>query len=208
MVLPMHPVTQPVRGLVLLLHDCGGSAFDFFARSEKCEECLGLSEEMRTARVVLKKGYLPLAVSSAGRRTGCWRSGEDDAARFREVLELEDLGGYHIGGYRDLSVVAIGAGRGGAFAAELALEELAEFALVIASDLADCVAEELAGRKVPMPIYYAPMPWDYSTMERVKETYVNKDNSVKFSRLSRHLDIMSCQRIPVTEDYWSSAWSG
>ena len=59
-----------------------------------------------------------------------------------------------------------------------------------------------------MPIYYAPMPWDYSTMERVKETYVNKDNSVKFSRLSRHLDIMSCQRIPVTEDYWSSAWSG
>ncbi|EJK67272.1 hypothetical protein THAOC_11725 [Thalassiosira oceanica] len=146
-VLGMHHVATPVRGLVLLLHDCGGSAFDFFARGDKCEECLGLSEEMRTARLVLLNGYLPMAVSSADARSGCW-SAEDDADRFRKVLALEDLGGYHIGAYAARSVVAIGAGRGGAFAAELARNELTEFALVIASGLDDGAAEELAGREV------------------------------------------------------------
>lgn len=192
-VLGMHHVATPVRGLVLLLHDCGGSAFDFFARGDRCEECLGLSEEMRTARLVLLNGYLPMAVSSADAQSGCW-SAEDDADRFRTVLALEDLGGYHIGAYAARSVVAIGAGRGGAFAAELARNELTEFALVIASGLDDGAAEELAGRTVQVPIYYAPMPNDYGTMSRVEATYARMNRNARY-------DQTSCLPRPVTSDY-------
>ncbi|EJK70694.1 hypothetical protein THAOC_07926, partial [Thalassiosira oceanica] len=125
------PVTEPAKGLVLLLHACTHSAYKFFARSGRCEECVGLSEEMRIARIALRNGYLPVAVSSADRDTGCWSKGRD-AERVRAVLDAQFLRRY-----RDLSVVAVGASSGGALAAELALGGLADGALVMVMDLTD-----------------------------------------------------------------------
>ena len=184
-----HPVAEPARGLALLLHACTHSAFKFFARSGGCDECVGLSEEMRIARIALRGGYLPVAVSSANRDSGCWSKGRD-VERVRAVLDQAFLRRY-----RDLSVVAIGASSGGAFAVELALDDLAGSALVMVMDLTDGVVGRLKAAGGAAPVYYAPMPRDAGRLKRVVRNY---DRGPK---KGVKLDQSSCVPRPVTEDY-------
>lgn len=183
------PATEPVKGLVLLLHACTHSAYKFFARSGRCEECVGLSEEMRIARIALRNGYLPVAVSSADRDTGCWSKGRD-AERVRAALDADFLRRY-----RDLSVVAVGASSGGALAAELALGGLADGALVMVMDLTDGTVGRLKDAGGSVPVYYAPMPRDAARLRRVVRNYD------RGPRTGVRLDQSSCAPLPLTADY-------
>ena len=51
---------------------------------------IGLSEEMRIARLVLGQGYMPVAVTTSNTKNGCWSLGTD-SIRIQEVLDCQLL---------------------------------------------------------------------------------------------------------------------
>ena len=66
------------KGIVLLLHACTHSALKFFSSSPStCPNCVGLSEELRIVRLVIASGYIPVAISSIDRKSGCWSAARD-----------------------------------------------------------------------------------------------------------------------------------
>jgi hypothetical protein len=85
--------------VVLFAHGCHHSAGDLWPPSPACPACLGLPEETRLRRAVLRRGMALLAVSSldrAGKR--CWGELRRDggaavAAIAREVVRREGLQG-------------------------------------------------------------------------------------------------------------------
>ena len=75
------------KGIVLLLHACTHSALKFFSSSPStCPNCVGLSEELRIVRLVIASGYIPVAISSIDRKSGCW-SAARDVVRIEAVLK-------------------------------------------------------------------------------------------------------------------------
>mmetsp|Transcript_13835 Transcript_13835/g.29079 ORF Transcript_13835/g.29079 Transcript_13835/m.29079 type:complete len:316 (-) Transcript_13835:301-1248(-) len=73
------------RGIVVLLHACTHNALKFFSPSpDGCPSCVGLSEELRIARIVLERGYVALAVTS-GSGGGCW-GGTTDSMRIQHAV--------------------------------------------------------------------------------------------------------------------------
>ena len=191
--------TTPPRGIVLLLHACSHSAFKFFSPSKRCTNCVGLSEELRIARLVIEEGYIPIAVSSIDRVRGCW-SMKQDMPRIESVLKYwreEEIQQYdHV--VNNNNIFAIGASSGGAFAAELLTRDVVQGALVMVMSLSNNVMQKMKRKQTQKPIYLAPMPRDANTMQHVIQNYKECDSIMKEYIV---LDKSSCDSLPVTIEY-------
>ena len=189
--------TTTPRGIVLLLHACSHSALKFFSPSQTCINCVGLTEELRIARLVIEEGYIPIAVSSINRVRGCW-SMKQDVPRIESVLKYwreEKMIQQYVGGGNN--VFAIGASSGGAFAAELLTRDIVQGSLVMVMSLSNNVMQKM--RQHPKPIYLAPMPRDANTMQHVMQNYKDCDDSIMKEYII--LDRTSCDSLPVTIEY-------
>lgn len=179
------------KGIVLLLHACTHTALKFFSPSHTCPDCVGLSEELRIARLVLKKNYIPVAISCNNRKSGCWSN--PDHQRIQTVLQHELFAGYD-------AIYAIGASSGGSFAAQLLVRDVADGALVMVMSLNKETTSKLKNN--PKPLFLAPMPRDKGTTsgtiqnyEYLKEVNTNNDKRMVV------LDVESCGPLPVTRTY-------
>jgi hypothetical protein len=219
-----------IKGIVVLLHACTHNALKFFAPSSTCPDCIGLSEEMRLARIVLERGYVVVAVTASS-KGGCWGGDNDEVEGIRTVL-----GGFR-GHWRQLhnnnnnphgssttssildmiddppTVYAIGASSGGFMAAKLVAEGVAESAAVMVMGLRNQLLDKISslpedpGRK----LYFAPMTRDKGTTKKVRENYAHwmggkqqEGGRQRSSTKNAHemlVDEVSCVPLPVTADY-------
>mmetsp|Transcript_15956 Transcript_15956/g.31772 ORF Transcript_15956/g.31772 Transcript_15956/m.31772 type:complete len:385 (+) Transcript_15956:67-1221(+) len=170
-----------LSGIALLFHGCSHNALKFFSPTNThCKRCVGLSEELRISRILLEQGYAVLAISSQDRTNGCWNSKQDTPrvrtalAEFRNLIAPQQVES-EVG-----IVLAIGASSGGHFAAEVAVVNLSDAALVMVMNLGPLLTDRLIaiGRdnskndvaRLP-PIYLAPMPRDTRTTAAAKKDY-------------------------------------
>ena len=212
-----------IRGIVVLLHACTHNALKFFAPSSTCPDCIGLSEEMRLARIVLERGYVAVAVTATS-EGGCWGGGSDEVEGIRTVL-----GGFR-GHWKQLHnnnnninphessssildmmdnppiVYAIGASSGGFMAAKLVAEGVAESAAVMVFGMRNQLLDKISslpedpGRK----LYFAPMTRDKGTTNKVRENYAHwMEEQQSFTKNAHEMlvDEVSCVPLPVTADY-------
>ncbi|KAI2495560.1 hypothetical protein MHU86_18962 [Fragilaria crotonensis] len=84
------PDIKPIRGVIVLLHACTHNALKFFSKSPKCALCVGLSEELRIARILLARGYAILAITSQDRISGCW-SNRDKSNVEAALIEFHSI---------------------------------------------------------------------------------------------------------------------
>jgi hypothetical protein len=217
----------PPRGIVILLHACTHNAFKFFSPSEKmkCPECVGLSEELRIARLCLQKRYAVVAISSQS-SSGCWNESVDlprlrlALSKFRQVVYPGD----NTNNNSNKPVIAIGASSGGTMAAKLLVSKehddennnnnnnnnsnsknLAQAALVMVMGLGRPLVEKLKqnsiiGTEAASPLLFlAPMPRDRRTTRLARE---NAEQLISLSENnSTRLDDTTCGSFPVTESY-------
>lgn len=161
----------PMVGIALLLHACTHNALKFFSANSKCEECIGLSEELAIVRSVLSRGYAPLAVTSSEKKRGCWGGGRD-VDRVREALgEFRRILAMSSPTASTTHAVAVGASSGGRFAAVVAAEGIVNGAIVIVSGLGDNLHSRLVdmGPGLMPPLYLAPMTRDKGTTRAVRK---------------------------------------
>lgn len=199
------------RGIVLLLHACTHNALKFFSSSPECPDCVGLSEELRITRLVQQRGYIPIAVTAADTRSGCWSN--NDLPRLKLVIQTVQSEFKRLDTRRDLQlpVFAIGASSGGYMAAKVAAAGLADAALVMVMGLRQGLQQQLLQFKPPL--YLAPMPRDEATWNKNRDNYKalvtagytssqrNDHSSTNTNRVRITLDETSCVSLPVTEDY-------
>ena len=196
-----------IKGIVLLLHACTHNAFKFFAPSSTCPDCVGLSEEMRLARLVLERDYAAVAVTASS-KGGCWGGIKDIEAiktvlgefrahwlrhTRRDTLEIDD----------PPTVYALGASSGGTMAAELVAEGVAESATVMVMGLGDKVLDRISSLS-PVPgrkLYLAPMTRDKGTAKRVRDNFEHWNEKATETKHELLVDKVSCLPIPVTADY-------
>ena len=178
------------NGIVLILHACTHNALKFFSQSETCHNCVGLSEELRIVRLVLERGYMPVAVSCVNSKSGCW-SGSDHL-RIVKVLQHKIFLNYE-------RKYVIGASSGGTFAAELLVRDVVKGALVEVMGLNNDIVGKL--KRNPKPLFLAPMPRDKHTLSVVMRNYEDLKDLNAGGKEMIVLDTMSCDSFPVTRSY-------
>jgi hypothetical protein len=189
------------KGIVLLLHACTHSALKFFSSSPStCPNCVGLSEELRIVRLVIASGYIPVAISSIDRKSGCW-SAARDVVRIEAVLKHSFISQFinttrsDDGSNLTPRIIAIGASSGGAFAAELVTRDIVDSALIMVTSLSNGVVTKL--RNSPKPIYLAPMSRDIGTTKKVMNNYHDLESVTNFIIL----DTSTCDSFSLTTRY-------
>jgi hypothetical protein len=187
------------KGIVLLLHACTHNALKFFSASDSCPSCLGLAEELHIVRLVLSRGYAALAVTCHDQSSGCWS--ESDLPRLQMAISnfrtTIPPGGFiaSTSTSTKLPIVAIGASSGGHLAAKVAVEGLADAALVMVMSLRPPLQNRFA-EHTELPLFFAPMPRDRGTYQRVQQNYQALQGSGTVV-----LDETSCVPLAVTPSY-------
>ncbi|CAB9500781.1 expressed unknown protein [Seminavis robusta] len=193
------------QDIALLLHGCSHSALKFFSPSPSCSTCIGLSEEMQIARILVEQPSIAvvLAVTSQDRKSGCW--GQQDTAHvqdaveyiWKQVLELQTPQQPQHG-----RLWAFGASSGGRFAAQLAVEGIVQGAMVGVMSLGSALIKKWMQQSQP-PIYLAPMPRDKRTLQGTLQDYSDMTRINNQNNLHKHaiLDTDTCTPFPVTAVY-------
>eukprot|EP00980_Cylindrotheca_fusiformis_P012768 scaffold3120_cov73-Cylindrotheca_fusiformis.AAC.4 len=191
-----HPSS---KGLVLLLHACTHSALKFFSPSkETCPDCVGLSEELRIVRLLIREGYTPVAITCLNRKSGCWSNA--DIPRVKHVLSQQPFSTYTTNTTR--VVYAMGASSGGAFVAQLVVEHLVQAGLIMVMGLGPQIVTKLKALEMKPILYLAPMPRDKGTTYRASQNYneLMKDHNANVTT-TIFLDTTRCKALPVTVAY-------
>jgi len=179
----------------------------------------------------MEMGYIPIAISCADETRRCWAPprdiprieyalnhplllsglsfhGDDGGDAGRDFDgdggggKNEKRGG---GGERPERIFSIGASSGGALAAELVTKQISQAAIVMVMSLSDPVVKQM--RKSPKPTYFAPMPRDKGTLQRVQRNVEalrrhGDENGGKGTAKSCYiLDNESCDSLPLTPNY-------
>ncbi|KAI7842893.1 hypothetical protein COHA_003405 [Chlorella ohadii] len=82
----LHQIPPNPRAVVLMIHGCAGTAFNWWPQSASCNNCRGMPEQMSHTIQALARGYAVLAVSAGDMNTGCW-SWNDDAEDVRDLVK-------------------------------------------------------------------------------------------------------------------------
>ena len=216
-----------IQGIALLLHGCSHSALKFFSPSSPaCPSCIGLSEELQISRLLLQQQTLAVvAVTSQDRSRGCWSLRDiphiQDALQYVLQQVLQGQGQGHIPPSY-LPVLAFGASSGGRFAAQLAVRQLVDAAMVGVMSLGHDLAQKWRGlednnnnnNSQRPPIYLAPMPRDKRTTAGANQDFemmvmtTMKDatshplpNGNPLPKNPVRLDVTTCVPLPVTASY-------
>lgn len=118
------------KAILFLAHGCNGKAANFWDRSPKCPNCVGLPEERLIVLNALDRRFAVVAVSSAG---SCWSMEE-------ERLIVKDIIGWWVvkRKLQSLPLVALGASSGGYFVSVLATDlRFSSITIMIAEGLFD-----------------------------------------------------------------------
>ncbi|XP_059283241.1 uncharacterized protein LOC132036863 [Lycium ferocissimum] len=118
------------KAILFLAHGCNGKAANFWDRSPKCPNCVGLPEERLITLNALAKRFAVLGVSSSGR---CW-SMEEERFIIKDIIEWwvvkQKL--------QSMPLVALGASSGGYFVSVLATDlRFSSITIMIAEGLFD-----------------------------------------------------------------------
>ncbi|MCD7471400.1 hypothetical protein HAX54_011809 [Datura stramonium] len=118
------------KAILFLAHGCNGKAANFWDRSPKCPNCVGLPEERLIVLNALARRFAVLVVSSAER---CW-SFEEERLIVKDIIEWwvvkQKL--------QSLPLVALGASSGGYFVSVLATDlRFSSITIMIAEGLFD-----------------------------------------------------------------------
>ncbi|KAL3918417.1 MAG: hypothetical protein SGILL_004246 [Bacillariaceae sp.] len=189
----------------------------FFSPSPKCQDCIGLAEELQIVRLVLERGYVAIAVTGVDQKSGCWGD-HPDVDRVQHVLTEFTTTACPDAFHKDTSpvVYAIGASSGGAMAARLLANGVVEGASVMVMSLSqklqEKVAHVLSDASTKKSLYLAPMIRDKGTAKKVRQNheyflFQQKRLHAKKS-LNVVLDETSCEPLPVTTDYLWKRVSG
>lgn len=104
-----------VNAVLLMLHGCSHQGTDWWPKNS-CSRCVGLPEELRISETALRRGHIPIAVTSQDRETGCWTP--PDMLRIesavQHVYKVEELAP------ETTPLYAFGASSGGAMVGRLA----------------------------------------------------------------------------------------
>lgn len=211
-----------IQGVALLLHGCSHSALKFFSptKDDSCPTCIGLAEELHIARILLQQQSLAVvAVTSQDRKRGCWSMSDmphiQNALQYiiRRIQEQQPPKG----GSRGFPILAFGASSGGRFAAQLAVRQIVDAAMVGVMSLGQELVQkwidmglddEHQNKKKRPPIYLAPMPRDKRTTTGAKQDYetMMKARTTSVFTSETHespvrLDTTTCVSMPVTATY-------
>ena len=184
------------KGLVILLHACTHNALKLFSPSPACDDCVGLSEEIRMVRLILERGYTAVAISS-NNEGGCWSS-KADLPRIETLLQNNRFNIYR-------RIIAVGASSGGYMAAELLAAKKVQASLVMVMGLSSQLISKLSfllkndyHNNLPI-LYLAPMPNDKGTTKRVIQNHKNLSNGSSSFLIA--LDTTTCVFLPLTPKY-------
>ncbi|KAM3302059.1 hypothetical protein P3S67_016561 [Capsicum chacoense] len=160
------------KAVLFLAHGCNGKAANFWDRSPKCLNCVGLPEERLIVLSALARRFAVLAVSSAGR---CW-SMEDERLIVKDIIEWwvvkQKL--------QSLPLVALGASSGGYFVSVLATDlRFSSITIMIAEGLFD---------RMDIPKSYPPTLF----------VHMPKDKTRRL-KIERYLTLLKGEGIDVAE---------
>ncbi|MCD7469945.1 hypothetical protein HAX54_009365 [Datura stramonium] len=145
------------KAILFLAHGCDGRAANFWDKSSKCPNCVGLPEERLITLNALARKFAVIAVSSAGT---CW-SFKEERFIVKDIIEWwvakQKL--------QSLPLVALGASSGGYFVSILATDvRFSSIVVMIIEGLYD---------QMDIPVSYPPtlfvhMPKDKSRMQKLE----------------------------------------
>ncbi|GAA0153945.1 guanyl-nucleotide exchange factor [Lithospermum erythrorhizon] len=144
------------KAVLFLAHGCNGRAANFWDKSVRCPDCVGLPEERLIVLHALARKFAVIAISSSGR---CWSFRE-------ERLIVKDIIKWWIAKqkFEKLPLVALGASSGGYFVSSLATN-------LKFSSITLMIAEGLFGQIDIEPTYpptlFVHMPKDGARKERI-----------------------------------------
>ena len=178
------------KGIALLLHGCYHHGRKFFSKSESCESCVGLSEEMRIARILLEQKTLAvLSVTSHDRQSGCW--GDKDFDHIKDALDyLRNK--HHVSG----PVISVGTSSGGKFGAQLGVRKIVDASMVGVMNLGPELAKRWVQMEKKPPLYFAMMPRDHEKVELLEQDLPIINGQGPFV-----VDKETCQSRPVDASY-------
>ena len=146
------------RAVLFLAHGCNGRAANFWDRSPKCSDCVGLPEERLIVLHSLARKFAVLTISSAGR---CWSFGEESLI-VTEIIQwwIEK------NKFEKLPLVALGASSGGNFVSVLATNlRFSSITLMIAEGMFGMID---ITNDYP-PTLFVHMPKDRARKHRIAE---------------------------------------
>lgn len=179
------------KAVLFLAHGCNGRAANFWDKTTKCSNCVGLPEERLIVMHALARKFAVLAISSAGR---CWSLG-DERRIVKDIIESwvvkQNL--------EKLPLFALGASSGGYFVSVLATYmRFRGITLMIAEG----VLGHMEITKDYPPILFVHMPKDENRRRRIeKYLIVLKEKGVDVSEIK-------CMEFPLTPDLFANRITG
>lgn len=179
------------RGVLFLAHGCNGRAANFWDKSPKCRNCVGLPEERLVVLHALARKFAVLALSSTRR---CWTFGD-------ELLKVKDIVKWWLAKetLEKLPLVGLGASSGGYFVSRLATE-------LNFSSIALMIAEGMFGQmditdSYP-PTLFVHMPKDEKRKQRIDNYLVLlKEKGINVAEIK-------CMEFPLSPTYFSDVIPG
>ncbi|XP_004243232.1 uncharacterized protein [Solanum lycopersicum] len=160
------------KAILFLAHGCNGKAANFWDRSPKCPNCVGLPEERLIVLNALARRFAVLAVSSAGR---CW-SIEEERLIVKDIIEWWVVKQK----VQSLPIVALGASSGGYFVSVLATDlRFSSITIMIAEGVFD---------RMDIPKSYPPTLFVHMPKDKRRSV-----------RIARYLTLLQGKGIDVAE---------
>lgn len=165
-------IPKSPMAVLFLAHGCNGRAANFWDKSPKCLNCVGLPEERLITLHALAKGFGVLVISSAER---CWTFG-------KERVIVKDIIEWWIAKQKleKLPLVALGASSGGYFVSALATDmRFSSIVLMISEGVFDKL--DVTGNYPPTLFVHMP-----------------KDD-VRKQRIDMHMEVLKQKGVAVAE---------
>ncbi|XAR48373.1 hypothetical protein NMG60_11031186 [Bertholletia excelsa] len=161
------------KALLFIAHGCNGRALNFWDKSPKCPECIGLPEERLIVLHALARKFAVLAISSFG---DCWTFGKERMV-IKGIIEwwVEKFN------FGKLPIVALGASSGGYFASVLATDmRFSSITIMIAEGLFD----QMDIKKDYPPTLFVHMPKDEARKPKIDANLkILKDEGVNVAEI-------------------------
>ncbi|KAI5662022.1 hypothetical protein M9H77_21345 [Catharanthus roseus] len=184
-------IPESPKGVLFLAHGCNGRAANFWDKSPKCPNCVGLPEERLIVLHALARKFAVLAVSSVGR---CW-SFKEERVVVKEIIE------WWVAKQRlqKLPLVALGASSGGYFVSVLAADlRFSSITVMIAEGMFDNMD---ITNSYP-PTLFVHMPKDEARMWKIdKYLSVLRQKGIDVAEIK-------CMEFPLTPSYLANRIPG
>ncbi|KAL4363676.1 hypothetical protein GQ457_04G001890 [Hibiscus cannabinus] len=179
------------KAVLFLAHGCGLRAVDFWDRSSKCPECVGLPEDRLLVLRALAREFAVLTVSSAGE---CWTFE-------KERLVVEDIITWWVKRHKlgKLPLVALGASSGGHFVSAIANDlKFSSITLMIAEGIFD---------RMDITEDYPPALFVHMPKDALRERKITKSMGVLRNKGVEVAEI-KCMELPLSPTFLSDRIPG